>query len=547
MRMAEMRNLGPDEYNELRKSWIDDIINQSDRIICPSRHQKKHLSELFGEEEKYTSLYYGLKFRGYRPVPLRRGRPVFGYLGSLSYIKGVSLIEKALDDLGDRSFEVLMGLVYDESNPMDRECVGRLEKFMCVSIAKNISRRKLYTDFFSRIDYLIIPSVWNETGPMTMFESFYYRKPVIIPNIESMVEKLGKNRSSIIFRDAEHLKRVIEDIIEGKRKRPAADTWDVKPVNKYAEEVEKIYKDILSSEKGGLFLKIGYTCNNNCTFCVTGDNLPKEFVDFGKIESKLAKYKKRYDSVVLTGGEPTIRKDFFKIIDTCFRSGYKILLQTNARMFSYDWFCSDIEAYNMALSINVNDSDQTVFDSMTRVKGSFAETVKGIKNIRQMGFDILGKIMLTKKNFMHLKRTVMFMHGLGIRDIMIVFLTPYGSAGKDFSSVVPSYTDVGPYLEKVLEWASGKDGITVGLEGFPSCTINTVYQQLVSESNFSEKTLDGIYPGDEDEPYNCKQQRVLDQKMKFPDCRRCRYFGKCEGVYKKYVEEMGHAEFMPVT
>ena len=59
-----------------------------------------------------------------------------------------------------------------------------------------------------------------------------------------------------------------------------------------------------------------------------------------QIKEDLNKARERCDSVVLVGGEPTIRKDIIEIVKYAKQLGFKkIQIQTNGRRFAYKNFC----------------------------------------------------------------------------------------------------------------------------------------------------------------------------------------------------------------
>jgi MoaA/NifB/PqqE/SkfB family radical SAM enzyme len=89
-----------------------------------------------------------------------------------------------------------------------------------------------------------------------------------------------------------------------------------------------------------LDIKTGFVCNNNCLFCVQADNKCSGNRTFEEIKKDLIDSKKRCDGVVLTGGEVTIRKDFFEIVALAKELGYKtIQVQSNGRILSSMEFC----------------------------------------------------------------------------------------------------------------------------------------------------------------------------------------------------------------
>ena len=53
---------------------------------------------------------------------------------------------------------------------------------------------------YSQIDCLVIPSIWNETGPIVLYEAFSNKIPVIVSDQESLKEKVMDRIDSYIFK-----------------------------------------------------------------------------------------------------------------------------------------------------------------------------------------------------------------------------------------------------------------------------------------------------------------------------------------------------------
>lgn len=534
-------------YNRLREERAKKIIAQADKIICPSHHQRKQLYRFFGNNPKFVTLPYGVGLPSYVFKAHTGSKPVFGYLGTLAWMKGIPLIENAAKRLETKDFKILMGLTCDPNNKLDNEHLKRLRKSKKIKILRNVTRNNLYRKFFSKISYLIIPSLWEETGPMTLLEAFFYRVPVIISDNESIKEKIVKNRDSMIFKDGRSLETIMKGIINGTIRRSQDDIFEVSGIKQYSRDVEYIYKETLKTKTRALFLKLGYTCNNNCIFCVTGNNTPKEFVDGKAVLKTLMQNRNRYGEIILTGGEPTLHGDFLKILEFAYMLGYQILLQTNARMFSDISFCEKVKNYNLRFMININSSDAGIHDLTTGVQGSFSQTVAGVKNLNKYGFKIIVKVMLAKLNYKRLLETVKFIKGLGIKEVWLVFLTPYGRAEDNFKKVVPRYSSVLPYVKCSILWLKKNKGVKISLEGFPYCLLMPEFRTMVTEENLSSDSLDGLYPGENSSTYNCKYERQFKQKQKFPLCLECAYNDKCEGIYRTYAKYFGNKEFKPLN
>ena len=133
-----------------------------------------------------------------------------------SWIKGISKIETSLNNLKGYDFEVILAIRQWE-NTKELDSFDENKK---VRIIKNIARDQLYNEFFSKIDFLIIPSIWEETGPLTLLESLYYNVAVIISDNKSMVEKIGTSKIHKVFKNEKEW--TLRITLIGRRKRMAS-------------------------------------------------------------------------------------------------------------------------------------------------------------------------------------------------------------------------------------------------------------------------------------------------------------------------------------
>jgi organic radical activating enzyme len=82
-----------------------------------------------------------------------------------------------------------------------------------------------------------------------------------------------------------------------------------------------------------LFLRF-YDCNLSCAFCDT--NLTSyRTLTVEKLMARVAKFKKPYHSIALTGGEPLLQADFIRSFLPGYRKSYKrpVYLETNGTLY----------------------------------------------------------------------------------------------------------------------------------------------------------------------------------------------------------------------
>ena len=173
-------------------------------------------------------------------------------------------------------------------------------------------------------------------------------------------------------------------------------------------------------------IKTGFICNNNCRFCVQADNKCKGNRSFEEIKKDLIDSRKRCNGVVLTGGEVTIRKDFFDIVKLAKELGYEIIqIQTNGRMFASLDFCKKtIQAGATEFSPAIHGYCKEQHDFLTRTKGSFAQTVKGIKNLRSLGVYVLTNTVVVKSNYRDLPEIAKLLVKLDVDQFQFAFVHP---------------------------------------------------------------------------------------------------------------------------
>jgi len=165
-------------------------------------------------------------------------------------IKGFDVFLEAIKKLDQLNFKVLMGVRLDSANKKDIKQLRKLKCSSKIQLVSNLERGDYYEKFFTQIDYLVIPSLWEETGPMTLFESLYFKTPVIISNHSSMIEKTIEGVNSLIYKDTDSLSKIMKKIIEGKvppmiRSRK---NFPVKTTIMYTKTLERIYLGVGTSQ-----------------------------------------------------------------------------------------------------------------------------------------------------------------------------------------------------------------------------------------------------------------------------------------------------------
>jgi len=304
-------------------------------------------------------------------------------------------------------------------------------------------------------------------------------------------------------------------------------------------------------------IKFGYSCNNNCVHCVIAGHREKLIKEEKSIDRTTEEIKNHLrqakeleaDSVVFTGGEATIRKDFFELLEFAKSLGLKVSLQTNGRMFSSKEFAKKTLSLDpgMHFEIAIHSHKKETHDSITRVNGSFEQTTRGIKNLLKLGVKSLNfKIVISRLNYKDLTDMIKLSENLGVRQVDISFPHGMGNALKYWFEIVPRYSEIESDVVNCAKVAK-KLGRKVSFEAIPFCFLNG-FEDCVSEVRFLKQYINGLTSqlrqvGD---PIIDWQKERLSIKSKATQCQNCKYFYVCEGVWEEYTKNYGNEEFKPV-
>lgn len=297
-------------------------------------------------------------------------------------------------------------------------------------------------------------------------------------------------------------------------------------------------------------LKVGYSCNNLCKHCVIADS--KEKLIQNNISSDLTteeclrqideELQKGIARIVLTGGEVTVRKDFDTIIKKCVESDLAITVQTNGRRLGSEHVIRAVkDVEDIKFIVALHGANASTHDNITQVKGSFAETCKGISVISEYNKLVILKVVISQLNAFELPDIVTLAQKLGVKYICFAFPHGQGDARKNFDEIIPRYSYLVPVLEKVIEMAN-KLGINIEFEAIPYCIIPK-HMHLVGELKYLKGNAICTQVKEETFDWNEVRKAI---KKKGANCFNCVLDSICEGPWMEYVTAFGDDELRPI-
>ena len=290
-------------------------------------------------------------------------------------------------------------------------------------------------------------------------------------------------------------------------------------------------------------MKVGYGCNNHCTFCHTYDvrevDAPTDEID-RKIDRAV---RLGHTMVVLSGGEPTMRRELLRWASRSAARGLDFGLVTNGRMLAYPELVDKLMKLRLRyVYMSLHGGTAKVHNALVRAD-AFEQTFGAVANLSGRGLDFTVNTVITRQNLEHLRGVVDAL--LPWPDVVVKFsmVQPKGGADRLFEHIIPRVSDVAARVKDAIEYGLEKSGgrQRYAHDGIPFCLV----------------------PGHEDRYDDLKTHRfatmievgepdffpVDDVAKVQPDdeCGRCALRGPCPGLYAGYREVHGDGEVRAVT
>lgn len=196
------------------------------------------------------------------------------------------------------------------------------------------------------------------------------------------------------------------------------ETHIIKDINIYRE----ISKRIIPLEG---MIEITHRCNLRCPHCYLQGAIQQKEMSFRQVQKMLDDLANNgVLFLIITGGEPLLRRDFSKIITYAREKGFIMGLFTNGTLLSKEIVSKISKLKFNFIRISLYGDNPEISDEFTKVEGAFRSTLKGIKYCRDQGINIIVQIVITKHNFHRLSQMVNLCNDLGIPYRISGFITP---------------------------------------------------------------------------------------------------------------------------
>lgn len=284
-------------------------------------------------------------------------------------------------------------------------------------------------------------------------------------------------------------------------------------------------------DQSELLVRFTGKCNQRCEFC--SSPIIEEEPDIDVIKKIILNLqKKNRFQVTITGGEPTIRKEFPDFVKWTLKHTRApiIRIQTNAVLFANKQLLKNLpKSKKIQFFISLHSLEEDTYDMITSSKGQLTKAIDGIKSILKAGYDVIVNVVINKYNYNRMDEYLRNLYNIFGRNIPVHFsvliLPDYR---KNLEKYIVSYKDIAknilPLMEKYhipIESFINSTHASIPLCYLPErIKISIKKDYLVSPAEFSYNDFSKGY-------------------IKLRKCKVCSYNRVCLGIPSLYYRVIG--------
>lgn len=288
----------------------------------------------------------------------------------------------------------------------------------------------------------------------------------------------------------------------------------------------------------------GYACNCRCLGCYSCSAEAKDQMEWPELLGWLERGRRLgAQHLWLSGGEPTLRKDFLPTLQAAKRLGYqRIKVQTNGMLFSYPQLIDRARAAGMTeVNLLLRSLDPALHDELQQTPGSHRLLNQAVDLLAQRDLRLEGDVLVTSKNARELPDLVDHYARRGLRHFNVWLFSLVDQGERDLAGLIPRLSELAPLLLRARALAQGY-GVSICSLNTPHCVVDPEAWDL----QFDAKGMDLLVVNPGGKAFSLEQS-ALELGRYVEACEKCAARPWCHGMRDDYLRVHGPGELRAVT
>lgn len=202
-----------------------------------------------------------------------------------------------------------------------------------------------------------------------------------------------------------------------------------------------------------VFWNLTYRCNLRCIHCYIAaqpQGLPGEMSRDEALRVAREIGELGLPLVVLSGGEPLLREDFWSIAGTLRDYGVKLSLSTNGTLITEPVAEKLAKLEFSYIGVSLDSVRREYHDEFRRVSGAFDKALEGVRNSMRAGLSAGFRMTVTRENAGEAAELVELSRKLGVKRIAYYILDAAGR-GREELSLMPAREQLRSLIDDLVK------------------------------------------------------------------------------------------------
>ncbi|MBN2381528.1 radical SAM protein [bacterium] len=232
-----------------------------------------------------------------------------------------------------------------------------------------------------------------------------------------------------------------------------------------------------------MVLELTNRCDLNCVFCYTnhskkGKRLTKEkyfsLIDQGRDLGTIY--------LTLTGGEPTLHKDFFAIGSYAARKGYCLRIKTHGSFGDVNLIERIKQEINpMWIDLSFHGSTAEIYEKTTQVKGSFQRFMTNLDKFTTTGARLQLLCPLTRLNFHQVKEMIDLSKQFNLPIRFDPQITPRDNGNRSSQIYALNFDELVQHYQTLMDYDPAMQKFTQEIDSPDFESTDTIRAKIISK------------------------------------------------------------------